>query len=53
MRFLNWTRCSSVRTAVLVRALLRRVSHAKRTCGPLLFVIGHTPHQRAYRGATV
>jgi hypothetical protein len=33
--------------AVLARALLRRVSHAKRTCGPLLFVIGHTPHQRA------
>jgi hypothetical protein len=32
---------------VLARALLRRVSRAKRACGPLLFVIGHTPQQRA------
>jgi hypothetical protein len=35
---------------VLVRALLRRVSHAKRTCGPLLFVIEHTPQQPACTG---
>jgi hypothetical protein len=34
----------------LRRALLQRVSHAKRTCGPLLFVIGHTLHQPACTG---
>jgi hypothetical protein len=38
---------------VLARALLRRASHAKRTYGPLLFVIGHTPHQHACSGAGV
>ncbi len=35
---------------VLARALMRRVSYAKRTCGPLLFVIGHTPQQHACTG---
>jgi hypothetical protein len=38
---------------VLARALLRRVSYAKRTCGPLLFVIRHTPHQHACSRAGV
>ena len=41
---LSWLHTEFV---VLVRALLQRVSHAKRTCGPLLFVIGHTLQQHA------
>jgi hypothetical protein len=38
---------------VLARELMRRVSHAKRACSPLLFVIGHTPQQHACSGARV